>query len=375
MNAVVTGGGGFLGTRIVEMLLARGQCVRVFARHRYPALAELGADCALGDVRDFEAVCAALRGADTVFHTASLAGIWGPRNHFYEVNVKGTANVIRGCLENKVARLVYTSSPSVVISGEVINGDESLPYPRRYVAHYPASKALAEKMVLEANGWEMVVEDRTPFGRAGAGAGSSIRRLRTAALRPHLIWGPRDPHLVPRILGPARAGRLRRIGDGTNKVDLTYVDNAAHAHLQVADELGREGRAAGRAYFIADAEPVLLWDWIDELLENLGVAKPGRTLSRGPARRLGAFLELLHTLLPALGEPPLTRFVAEQLANSHYFSHARAAQDFGYAPLVDSATGMKRLLEWLRSGGPEAESANPPEAAAQTDTSQDAIPQ
>ena len=355
MNACVTGGGGFLGSRIVEMLVERGDSVRVLGRHRYSNLADIGVDCVVGDLRDAEAVCAACAGAEAVYHVAALTDMWGDKRDFFEVNVKGTANVIHGCLTNKVCALVYTSTPSVAIGDAgVEHGDERLPYLRHYLAHYPASKAVAEKMVLEANGWEMACDDLPPPAQERATRDIAVPVLRTCALRPHLIWGPRDRHLIPRVLEMARAGRLVRVGDGSNKVDITYIDNAARAHLQAADELLGEGRAAGNAYFLGDREPVVLWDWISNLLERAGEPPVSKSVSYKSARRLAAILEVLHRLIPRLGEPRLTRFVVTQLAQSHYFSHAKAGNDFGYEPIVDSETGMMRLLDWLKSERSEA---------------------
>ncbi len=350
MNVLVTGGGGFLGRRVAEMLLQRGDQVRVLGRHRYENMVALGADSIVGDVRNPEAATEAARGADAVVHCAALAGVWGARRDFFEINVKGTANVIHACLENKITALVHTSSPSVAIGEEDIEGgDETLAYPKRYLAHYPASKAEAEKMVLDADGWEMVVEPEPAPGAPGSTADSVIHRLRTCALRPHLIWGPRDTHLIPRVVDAARAGTLRRVGDGSNKVDVTYIDNAAHAHVLALDDLRGEGRAAGRAYFIGDAEPVVLWQWLNELLARVGIAPIRRGVSYRAGRCVGAVLELIHTLFPALGEPRMTRFVATQLAKSHYFSHARAEHDFGYNPIVGNAEGLDRLTAWLQN--------------------------
>ena len=346
MNALVTGGGGFLGSRIVEMLLERGDHVRILGRHHYEALDRLGADSQIGDIRDTASVVAAATGADIVFHVAALADVWGPRREFYEINVKGSANVIRACLDNKISCLVHTSSPSVAIGeADIEGGDETLPYPQAYLADYPASKAVAEKMVLEANSWEMSVE-----GAQSNPSGCEVRQLRTCALRPHLIWGPGDRHLIPRLVQTARAGKLCRVGNGTNKVDITYIDNAAHAHLQAADELAGKGRNAGKAYFIGDDEPVVLWQWINELLERVDIPPVRRSMPYAAGRCLASMLELMHHLLPCLGEPRLTRFVATQLAKSHYFSHARAQADFGYQTLVDNETGMTRLVEWLKNG-------------------------
>jgi nucleoside-diphosphate-sugar epimerase len=245
-----------------------------------------------------------------------------------------------------------------VVFGEVSieGGDETLPYPAHYLAHYPASKAAAEKMVLDANGWEMVVETRRANSNGTSAPDSYVRSFKTCALRPHLIWGPRDPHLLPRLVAAARAGRLRRVGDGRNRVDITYIDNAARAHVQAADALAATGVPAGKAYFIGDREPVLLWNWIDALLAQVEVRPVRKAVSYATAYRLGAVLEGMHTMLPFLGEPRMTRFVAAQFAKSHWFSHERAGADFNYQPIVDNATGLAQTVEWFRreSGGAHA---------------------
>ena len=230
LKALVTGGGGFLGLAVVEQLLARGDQVRSFARGPYPGLADLGVEVRRGDLRDAQAVEQACAGCDVVFHVAAKAGIWGRYAAYYEPNVRGTRNVLAACREQGVHRLVYTSSPSVVFNGRSMEGvDESAPYPPTQHSHYAATKALGEQAVLAANG----------------------TTLRTLALRPHLIWGPRDNHLVPRIVSRGRAGTLHRVGDGTNKVDTTYIENAARAHLLAADALATNPRAAGRPFFIS----------------------------------------------------------------------------------------------------------------------------
>src|SRR5690242_11953489 len=148
MRALVTGGGGFLGKAIVRKLIERGDSVRTFSRGDYPELARLGAEQVRGDLADPAAVAAAAKGCDTVFHVAAKAGIWGSYDDFYRANVVGTENVIAACLANSITRLVYTSSPSVVFDGsDVEGGDESLLYPASYKAHYPATKAQAERLV------------------------------------------------------------------------------------------------------------------------------------------------------------------------------------------------------------------------------------
>jgi len=329
MNALVTGAGGFLGLYIVEQLVARGDRVRAFSRGSYPELDRLGVETLSGDLRDREATVDACRGIDIVFHVAAVAGIGGPWKHYYGINTVGAQHVVEGCRRNGVGRLVYTSSPSVTFDGTDQRGvDESAPYAQRWLAHYPQSKALAERHVLEAN---------------APGA------LLTCALRPHLIWGVRDRHLIPRLLARARSGRLRRIGDGTNLVDMVYVDNAAAAHLQAADALEAGSSVAGRAYFISQGEPVNCWEWIDQILALAGLPPVKRSISLAAAWRIGAVLETFYRLLRLRGEPPMTRFLAAQMATSHYFDIGRARQDFGYEPTVSTEEGMQRLAEDLAS--------------------------
>ena len=348
MNTLVTGGGGFLGRRLSEMLLERGDLVRVLGRHAYPDLAARGVDCLQGDIRDVQSVIAACRGADVVFHVAAKAGVWGDRSEFFAINMRGTANVIRGCIENQVKALVFTSSPSVVIgSDDIAGGDESLPYPTTYLAAYPESKALAERMVLDADGWEMVPAN--PEAYTTAHGEDDVVRLRTCALRPHLIWGPGDPHLIPRILQAAETGALPIVGKGTNRVDITYIDNAAQAHVLAADNLLGPATCGGKAYFIGDAEPVLLWSWIHTLLTRLGRPPIRRRIPYPLAYGLATTLELLHNLHHREREPRLTRFSVRQLGHSHWFSHEAARSDFGYRPLVGPEEGLDRLVAWLHA--------------------------
>jgi len=325
--ALVTGAGGFLGQYIAEQLIARGDCVRAFSRATYPRLDELGIESVTGDLRDSKAVARACEGIDVVFHCAGVAGIWGSWDHFYGINTRGTHNVVTGCLKHSPRRLVYTSSPSVTFDGSDQHGiDESAPYPTRWLCHYPHTKALGEQHVLESN------------NRQG---------LLTCSLRPHLIWGPRDRHLIPRLIDRARSGKLRRIGDGTNLVDMVYVENAATAHLLAADALKPDAPVCGRAYFISQGEPLNLWDWINEILALAGIAPIEKALSLKTAWRIGAAMEAAYRVLRKRSEPRMTRFLAAQLATSHYFNITRARKDFGYSPAISTSEGMRRLAASL----------------------------
>jgi nucleoside-diphosphate-sugar epimerase len=319
----VTGAGGFLGLYLVEQLVARGDRVRAVCRRQVAELDALGVETVLADLRDAAAIAAACEGMDAVFHVAGVAGIWGPWDYFYGANTLGTRHVIEGCRRHGVGRLVYTSSPSVTFDGGDQCGiDESTPYPKRWLCHYPHTKALAEQEVLAAN------------GRDG---------LLTCSLRPHLIWGPRDRQLVPRLIERARAGQLRRVGDGTNLIDMVYVENAAAAHLQAADRLAAGSPVAGQAYFITQGEAVNCWQWIDELLALHRLPPIEKSISTAAAWTIGAVLEAAYAALRLKGEPRMTRFLACQLGKSHYFSIDRARRDFGYQPRVSTAEGMRRL--------------------------------
>ena len=327
MTALVTGGGGFLGLYVVERLVARGETVRVFSRGDYPRLRELGVETVRGDLKDVAAVADACRGVETVYHTAALPGIWGPWKTFHDTNTLGTRHVLDGCRRHGVQRLVYTSSPSVVFDGRShVDADESLPYADRYLCHYPHTKAIAEREVLAANGDD----------------------LKTVALRPHLIWGPRDGHLIPRLIRRAKAGRLRRVGDGTNLISMSYVENAAAAHLAAADALRDGSPACGRAYFVNEPEPVNLWGWIDRLLALAGLPPVTKSISAPTARRVGLACETVWSALRLAGEPPMTRFLAAQLSQSHTYRVTAAERDFGYRPVVSVDDGLRKLEPELR---------------------------
>jgi nucleoside-diphosphate-sugar epimerase len=327
MKALVTGGGGFLGGAIVRKLLARGDAVRSFTRTAYPWLAELGVEQAHGDLADPDAVAKAVAGCDMVFHVAAKAGVWGRYADFFATNVTGTESVLAACRSHGVSRLVHTSTPSVVHGGESVEGvDESAPYPKEYEAYYPQTKAVAERAVLAANG----------------------PALAAVALRPHLVWGPGDPHLIPRVLSRARAGKLRRVGTHPVKVDLTYVDNAADAHLLAADRLTPGSPIAGKAYFVTDGAPVDLWEFLDRVLVLAGLPPVTKSVSVWKARAAGRVLEFFYRTLRLAGEPPMTRFVASQLATSHWYTIAAARRDLGYEPKVGLEEGLRRLAAALK---------------------------
>jgi len=327
VKALVTGANGFLGSYLVRHLLKHNYEVTAMTRRRDEGLASLNVEMAHGDVRDFDSVLSACTGQDIVFHTAAISGIWGPWKRYYTTNTVGTLNVVDACVQTSVRRLIYTSSPSVTFNGQhQTNIDESAPYPKRWLCHYPHSKALAEQNVLSAN---------------------DTFDLLTCALRPHLIWGPGDRHLIPRLIERAKKKQLRRVGDGANLVDTIYVENAAEAHVQAAQALVDDSPLCGNAYFISQDDPVNCWEWINEILQIAGVPRVRQSISFRWAYRLGYALESFHELTNRDSEPRMTRFLAAQLAKNHYFDISRAKRDFGYSPRIGNSEGMLRLKESL----------------------------
>lgn len=347
---LVTGGTGFLGRRLVERLLGAGRAVTVLGRTPAPDLEARGVRFIRAALEQADAVRAACAGIETVFHVAAKVGVWGRYDDFFRTNVLGTRALLAGCRAHGVRRLVYTSTPSVVYNGHDLAGvDESLPLTTACPSAYPLTKAIAEREVLAA----------------------STAALRTVALRPHLIWGVGDPHLVPRVLARARAGRLRIVGNGRNRVDMVHVENAVDAHLLAEAALVREAAPAagsprtsgpelpesgataapvspaGRAFFITNNEPVVLWDWINDLLRALGEPPVTRHISLRAATGLGAGCEFLWRALRQRGEPPMTRFIAAELARDHWFDPTAARRDLGYTPRVSMAKGTSELVASL----------------------------
>jgi len=329
MKILVTGGGGFVGGYVIERLLARGYAVRSIGRSSQPQLEAQGVEVVCGDLTDAAAVSAACEGVDAVFHVAARAGVWGSWESYYQPNVIGTRNVVVACQQQSVERLIYTSTPSVVFTGQPIRGgDESLPYGKNWLCHYAHTKAIAEAEALAANS----------------------ETLKIVALRPHLIFGPGDPHLLPRVLASVQAGRLKIVGDGRSRVDVSYVGNVAGAHLDAFDALAA-GKGAGQAYFISQGESVEMWPWLNSILEGLGHAPLTSKIPLPVAYTVGALCEGLWKVLGRRDEPPITRFVAVELAKDHYFDISAARRDLGYLAKTPMVEALNQTILDLKKRG------------------------
>ena len=331
MKILVTGGGGFLGQALCRGLVERGHEVASFNRGHYPQLDALGVRQLRGDLADPDAVRAAARGMDAVFHNAAKAGAWGSYASYHAANVTGTRNVLQACRAHGIGRLVYTSTPSVTHrkTHPVEGGTaQSVPYGEGFKAPYATTKTIAEKAVLAAND----------------------AQLATVALRPRLIWGPGAQQILPRLVERAKAGRLRFVGDGRNRIDTTYIDNAAQAHFDAFEHLSPGAACAGKAYFISNGEPLPTREIVNALLEAAGAPQVHGSIPFGVAYALGAACETLWPLLRLRGEPPMTRFLAEQLSTTHWYSMEPARRDFGYVPKVSIEEGLQRLRAAWREG-------------------------
>ena len=325
-RVVVLGGSGFVGRALVRSLVGEGIETAVVARRVFPEVEGLGIRFISGDIGAVDFLKNSLAGYDTVIHLASKSGIWGDKNEYYQTNVVGTQNVLAACHANNVAALVYGSTPSVVYQKDDLCGvNERTPYARKFLCHYAWSKALAEKMVLAANS----------------------EALKTIALRPHLVWGPGDTNHIPRLLGQARCRQLKRVGDGHNLVDVTYIDNAVDAFVLAAKNLHDSASGAGKAYFISQGEPVNLWNWLNKFFRRLDVPIVEESISFQKAYLMGACMEKAFPLARIKREPCMTRFLAVQLAKSHWFSIENANRDLGYFPKVSTAEGINTILQWV----------------------------
>lgn len=327
-NVMVTGGGGFLGKAIVKKLLKRNHNVISFSRNFYPQLEKMGVEQIQGDLINKNAVTKAFENIEVVFHVAAKAGMWGPFEDFFQANVIGTKNVIYACLKNDIKQLIYTSSPSVVSDKkEKANINESAPYPKKYLTPYSETKAAAEMLIRKVSG----------------------KALKTIIIRPHLIWGPGDNHLVPRLI--KRAPKLRRIGPGDCLMDTIYIENAADVHVLASEKLDENHSLSGNIYFVSQDEPIAPWDMVDAVLGAAGLPPVKGHVSTKTAYIAGAVFEFAYKLFNFKTDPPITRFAAIELGTSHWFNISKVKKDLGYYPKVSTKEGLKRLKRWFSSNG------------------------
>ncbi len=322
----MTGASSLIGVGISRALIERGDAVVCLQRHPLVISEGLdGIEQAPGDVRDAGVVRRAAEGCDAVIHLAAKVGVVGTWDDYLSVNVHGTGNVLNAARSSGIRRVVHVSSPSVAHGGEpIVGAGAEPPVMGRRRAHYAESKAMAENLAVAAASGEMGV----------------------VVVRPHLVWGPGDTQLVGRIVERARAGRLALVGGGRALVDTTYIDNAVSALRAALDAVSPQARCSGRAYVIANGEPRPIRDLVAGICAAAGVEFAPREVSLRVASRLGSIVERAWPLIHPGGEPPLTRFLAEQLGTAHWFDPRPAADDLGWVPTVTIDEGLARLAAW-----------------------------
>jgi 2-alkyl-3-oxoalkanoate reductase len=323
VKVLVTGATSLLARTTAEILLARGDHVVCLQRGQ----STLAAERVTADIRDATAVLRAANGCDAIIHAAAKVGVVGSWDDYRAINVDGTNNVLDAARAAGIERMVYVSSPSVAHEGNAIAGlGAEPPVFGRMNAFYAESKAMAEQAALAANASELAV----------------------VAIRPHLVWGPGDTQLVGRIVDRAKSGRLALVGGGAALIDTTYITNAAESLVAALDRVRPGAACAGRAYVIANGEPRPIRDLVAGICAAANVPFAPREVPLAIAKVAGSVVERAWKITRRTTEPPLTRFLAEQLGTAHWFDPRPARDDLGWTPRITIDEGLEALAAWFK---------------------------
>ena len=327
MKVLVTGTGSLLLGGLASELLRRGDEVVCLQRRPAAFMGHQNAHEVLADICNSDAVALAAKGCDAIIHGAARVGVVGSQKEFYDTNVHGTENILRAAEQQSISRLVFVSTPSVAHTGDsLVGAPAGQAEIGRSRSYYAESKAIAERTVLNARNSQLAV----------------------VAIRPHLVWGPGDTQLVGRIVERAKSGRLAVVGTGNALVDSTYIDNAISAHIAALDALHIGSACDGKAYVVSNGEPRTVNELMRSMCESAGVPFEPRHLSLTLGIRLGSLVERLWPLMQS-SEPPITRFIAEQLGTAHWFDQRVVHNDLKWAPSVTLEEGFKQLTQWFGS--------------------------
>jgi 2-alkyl-3-oxoalkanoate reductase len=324
VKVLVTGATSLLARTAAEILLARGDDVVCLQRGQ----SSLAAEQVSADIRDSTAVQRAAVGCDAIIHAAAKVGVVGSWDEYRAINVDGTNNILAAARTAGIERIVYVSSPSVAHGGDALAGlGAEPPVLGRKNAFYAESKAMAEQAALAANTNDLAV----------------------VAIRPHLVWGPGDAQLVGRIVDRAKNGRLALVGGGAALIDTTYITNAAESLVTALDRVRPGAACSGRAYVIANGEPRPIRDLIAGICAAANVPFAPRDVPLAIAKVAGSVVERTWKITRRTTEPPLTRFLAEQLGTAHWFDPRPAKDDLGWTPRITIDQGLQALAAWFRN--------------------------
>lgn len=338
LNILVTGGSGFLGKAIVDEFLDYASPVnpgeiRILDIKEHKGKMDKRINYIHGDICNYQDILTACNGIDVVIHSAAIVD-WGTRSEkeVYKINFEGTQNVVKACKENKVSALVYTSTLDTVITGRsLVNIDESVPYPKKYLNMYCESKYLAEKLVMEENS----------------------ESLGTCALRPSDIYGEDDPYHIPPLINMAKGGFYVRIGNGTAKSQHVYVRNIAWAHVLAAKALiDKNKNIQGNAYFITDGPGSNFFAFFDKIVAGAGykIWPANFRIPRWLAYFLGTISEYIAIIVRPIKHynPKLSRFAVMYTCTEFTFNSEKAKRDFGFVPKYSKQTAIENTIRFFK---------------------------
>ena len=322
IKVLVTGGGGFVGMALIRRLVKSDYFVSTFSRSIYNEHKKLGVKIFQGNISSLPEIENACAGIDVVFHVAAKVGVWGAYKDFYDINIIGTENVIKACKKNGVKKLIFTSSASVIFDGSNLEGvNELVGYPKTPVSNYTSTKAQAEQLVLNANS----------------------NSLKTISLRPHLVWGPGDTQLIPKILIRAKSGRLKQVGEKNYLIDTTFINNLIDAQILAMGKMDINPDLCGRAFFITNGKPIPVWEFLNSIIKSAGLPEVKKSIPKFVALMVAWILEKAHLIFRIKKEPFITRFVIHELCTHHWFDISAAEKLLDYSPKIDFETGIQKL--------------------------------
>ncbi len=326
---LVTGATGLLGSHIVEQLVSRGRPVRALVRRTSDTswLEAQGVELAYGDVTDAESLRKAMQGVDCVYHSAARVGDWGPWDEFVQISIDGTRNVLDVVCELGTRRLIHISSLSAYghpnQEGQVVDESAPLGVNVHKWSYYTRAKVEAEKMVMDY------------YNR---------HKIPVTVIRPSWMYGPRDRATLPRMARMIRTGKIKLVGPGDNKLNVTYAGNVAEACVLAADR----PESIGEVYAVCSDGEITQKQFVDLLAKELGCPPVTRSVPYGVAYRAAFLFELFGRALKRKKPPMITRYAIWLYGRRTFFTPEKARRELGWQSTVGYEEGVKRSVAWLK---------------------------